>query len=34
VTIRERLSESLLKLLKYLCLGFEELVIISLRQEQ
>ena len=33
-TIRERLSERLLKLLEHLGLGFEELVIISLRQDQ
>src|SRR2546430_17690887 len=34
VTIRERLSERLLKLLKHLRLGFEKLVIIPLRQNQ
>jgi hypothetical protein len=34
VTIRERLSERLLKLLEHLGLGFEQLVIVSLRQEQ
>src|SRR6266404_6426801 len=34
VTIRERLSERLLKLFKHLRFGFEKLVIISLRQNQ
>jgi hypothetical protein len=34
VTIRERLSDRLLKLLEHLRLGFEELVIISLRHNQ
>ena len=34
MTIRERLSERLLKLLKHLRFGFEKLVIISLRQDQ
>jgi len=34
VTIRERLSERLLKLFKHLRFGFEKLVIISLRQDQ
>ena len=34
MTIRERLSERLLKLLKHLRFGFEKLVIISLRQNQ
>src|SRR5438477_9248158 len=33
MTIREGLSERLLKLLKHLRLGFEQLVIISLRQD-
>ena len=34
MTIRQRLSERLLKLVKHLRLGFEKLVIISLRQDQ
>jgi ABC-type uncharacterized transport system substrate-binding protein len=34
VKIRERLSDHLLKLLEHLRLGFEKLVIISLRQDQ
>jgi hypothetical protein len=34
VTIRERLSDRLLKLLEHVRLGFEELVIISLRHDQ
>src|SRR5260370_8595815 len=34
VTLRERLSEGLLKLIKHLRLGFKKLVIIPLRQNQ
>ena len=34
MTIRERLSDRLLNLLEHLRLGFEELVIISLRHDQ
>jgi hypothetical protein len=34
VTIRERLSDRLLKLLEHVRLGFEELAIISLRHDQ
>ena len=34
MTIRERLSDRLLKLLEHLRLGFEELVIISFRHDQ